>query len=360
MNRREFNAVVLAGTASTLCGGLSARRVNGAVSEEVKIEEMENVYKEVKTPFKYGIVVEELGGHLVDSPGIFRKDGTWFMSFISQSKGWGYESFLAKSDDLLKWEFLGPLMSFREEGWDAWQAAAYPALVDCAWSGSSEMLPFEGKYWYTYLGGALKGYETEPLSIGMAWTENPTKVGELGRLEKPVLSVSDTSARWFEKATLYKSNVIWDRDKTLGHPFVMYYNAKCDGSRAGGRRTERIGMAVSDDLLTWTRFGEEPVIDNGTGISGDPQIVKIGDLWVMFYFGAFWRPKAFDTFAVSRDLVHWKKWEGPDLISPSEPWDATYAHKPWVVKWDGVVYHYYCAVGNRGRAIALATSEPIK
>ena len=155
---------------------------------------------------------------------------------------------------------------------------------------------------------------------------------------------------------MYKTSVIWDREKRLGSQFVCYYNGK---SVATGASIERIGIAVSDDLKTWRRYGNGPVVDNGSGISGDPQIVRIGDLWVMFYFGAFWKPKAFDTFAVSRDLVHWRKWEGPHLIEPSEPYDKTYAHKPWVVKSDGVVYHYYCAVGDKGRTIALATSKKL-
>ena len=120
-------------------------------------------------------------------------------------------------------------------------------------------------------------------------------------------------------------------------------------------------MAVSDDMIHWQRFGKEPVVANGEekqrGISGDPQIVRMGDLWVMFYFGAFWQPGAFDTFACSTDLVHWTKWTGPHLIEPSEPWDKTFAHKPWVIKHDGVVYHFYCAVGDQGRVIALATSQ---
>ena len=47
-------------------------------------------------------------------------------------------------------------------------------------------------------------------------------------------------------------------------------------------------------------------------ISGDPQVVRIGDEWVMFYFGAFWKPGAFDTFAVSKDLITWTKWTGED------------------------------------------------
>jgi hypothetical protein len=32
----------------------------------------------------------------------------------------------------------------------------------------------------------------------------------------------------------------------------------------------------------------------------------------------------------------------------------------WLLKHNGVVYHFYCAVGNQGRAIALATSRPMK
>jgi hypothetical protein len=34
-------------------------------------------------------------------------------------------------------------------------------------------------------------------------------------------------------------------------------------------------------------------------------------------------------------------------------------HKPWLLKHKGVVYHFYRAVGNQGRAIALATSRPL-
>ena len=57
--------------------------------------------------------------------------------------------------------------------------------------------------------------------------------------------------------------------------------------------------------------------------------------------------------------MNWTKWDGPDLVAPSEPFDSTYAHKPWVLKVDDVVYHYYCAVGDQGRVIALATSRPL-
>jgi hypothetical protein len=42
------------------------------------------------------------------------------------------------------------------------------------------------------------------------------------------------------------------------------------------------------------------------------------------------------------------------------PHRQTFAHKPSVLKLDGVVYHFYCAVGDQGRVIALATSKPLK
>jgi len=46
-----------------------------------------------------------------------------------------------------------------------------------------------------------------------------------------------------------------------------------------------------------------------------------------------------------------------DLIAPSESYDNTYAHKPYIIKYKGVVYHFYCAVNEQNeRAIAVATS----
>jgi len=323
----------------------------GKVITAIPIERMRQVYDEVKTPFKYGVVLHQENGSPIDSPSVFRHGEKWYMMYICMNKV-GYETHLAESDDLLAWRPLGKILKFRDGTWDAYQAAGYIALQDHTWGGTYQLQTFDGKYWLSYLGGALKGYETDPLAIGMAWTLEPNKSVEWTRLDKPVLSRDQPDVRDFEKTTLYKSNIIQDKTESIGFPFVMFYNGKSN--------CERIGMAVSKDMKTWQRYGKEPVIDNGGGISGDPQITRVGDVWVMFYFGAFWKPKAFDTFACSYDLVHWTKWTGPHLVEPSEPWDQEYAHKPWMVKHDGVVYHFYCAVGDQGRVIALATSKDLK
>jgi predicted GH43/DUF377 family glycosyl hydrolase len=327
------------------------------MDNQVASDLMLNVHEKVKTPFKYGIVLQPPQDSVFDCPSVFRFDGRWYMLYVATANHVGYETHLATSDDLLHWEPLGEVLSFRDNGWDHWQADGGIALADVQWNGSCAPQQFDNKYWMSYLGGALQGYETDPLAIGIAWTQNPSTPREWTRLpNNPVLAPDDPDARPFEKKTLYKSNIIWDRSKSVGSPFVMFYNGKQEGPG-----TERIGMAVSDDMIHWKRIGAGPVIDNGPrGISGDPQIVRIDDLWVMFYFGHVWKPKAFDTFACSHDLVNWTKWEGPHLVEPSEPWDATFAHKPWLIHWNGIVYHFYCAVGDKGRAIALATSTDLR
>lgn len=319
--------------------------------------EMKRVYHAVQTPHKFGVVLRGSAEEKIDCPNVFRHGSEWFMIYIAFD-GKGYETRIARSENLLDWKPLGPILQRGTGGWDDQQAAGGAALVNPDWDGDWTLQTHDGKYWMSYLGGTKPGYETPPLSVGLAWTDDPARPGGWTRLpENPVLTPSQADARNFEKNTLFKSHIIRDPGKLTGEPFVMFYNARQEGTAV-----ERIGMAVSADMKIWKRSGDTHVLENGDqrGISGDPQLVRMGDLWVMFYFGAFWRPGAFDTFACSRDLVHWTKWTGPDLVSPSEPWDKEYAHKPWLVRHRGVVYHFYCAVGSEGRVIALATSKDLR
>lgn len=325
----------------------------------VPAEAMRRVYDEAKTPYKYGIVLRSEPGELVDGPSVFRHGDTWYMVYVANKDRVGYQTCLARSPDLLQWEKLGPILPFRQEGWDAWQADSCIALYDTDWPGTHELNPHDGRYWLGYFGGAQHGYEPDPLSIGLASTSDPTQPAEWQRLaDNPVLTPSQADVRDFERTTLYRPAIVRDSTRSLGAQFVMFYNGK---SPPYGH--ESIGIAVSDDLRAWRRYGHGAVISNiGTSpwaISGDPQIVRMGELWVMFYFGAFWQPNAFDTFACSYDLVRWTKWTGAHLVEPSEPYDQQFAHKPWILKHAGVVYHFYCAVGAEGRVIALATSKEL-
>jgi predicted GH43/DUF377 family glycosyl hydrolase len=341
--------------------------------KEVPQTVMQQIYEEVKTPHKYGMVIMPADSiKKIDCPSVFRKGKNWYMTYI-QFTGRGYETWLAKSKNLLEWKTLERIMSFGDTAeqrelteWDANQRAGYIALPDTKWEGSYQLEKFNKKYWLSYIGGKETGYEAGKLSIGIASTDkNITKPHEWKRVGDPVLSMSDIDVRWWENKKLFKSTIIWDKNNTLGKPFVMYYNANGDTSNntPKWRWFERIGMAISDDMINWQRYQTDPVVHHKIGITGDGVIQKIGDVWVLFYFGAFWegrKNETFNRFACSYDLVHWTDWNGEDLIKSSEPYDAKYAHKPFVVKWKGVVYHFYCAVDKKDtRGIAVATSKPM-
>lgn len=328
--------------------------------------EMQAIYSEVRTPHKYGLVIvpdDDL--KKMDCPSVFRKGKNWYMTYLIFD-GRGYETWLAKSKDLLNWENQGRLMSFGDSTqWDANHKAGYIALQNTKWGGNYKLNKYKGKYWMSYFGGPTKGYEAGDLSIGMAYTcQDPTKPHEWQRLSQPVFTSKDADVRWWENRKLFKSSVIWDKEKTTGHPFVMYYNANGDSAvnNLKTRWFERIGMAVSDDMVNWKRYQVEPVVHHPVGITGDAVLQKMGNTWVMFYFGAFWQDRkgAFNRFAASKDMVNWTDWTGENLVQPSETYDELYAHKSFVVKHKGVVYHYYCAVNKKEqRGIAVATSKDL-
>lgn len=339
--------------------------VSQAQKKTVSAETMQKIYNEVKTPYKYGLViVPKNDSQKVDCPTIFRSRNLWYMTYIAFD-GRGYETWLAKSTDLLNWQTLGRLLSHTADttAWDASQKAGYLSLVETKWGGDYSLQRYNGKYWMSYFGGKEKGYEAGLLSLGIAYaTKDPTKPHEWLSVPQPVLTSLDKDVRWWENKKQFKSTVMWDKQKTTGYPFVMYYNANGDTAKDNKKTRwfERIGMAVSNDMIHWKRFNTEPVVHHPVGITGDPWIQKIGDVWVMFYFGAFWQDRkgAFNRFACSYDLVNWTDWTGDNLVESSEPFDERYAHKSCVVKWNGVVYHFYNAVNNKEqRGIAVATSK---
>ena len=335
--------------------------------------DMQRIYDKVRTPYKYGLVVAPTDNyHKIDCPTVFREGDKWLMTYVvyngkGGNDGRGYETWLAESDDLLHWETKGRILSYKDDGWDMNQRGGFPALIDWTWDGSYGISKYKKSYWMTYIGGHGTGYEAvrEPLNIGMAWTNGDiTQAHEWLSADKPLLSIDDKDVQWWEKLVQYKSTIYDDPQKTLGKRFVMFYNA--GGINPDNNlKAERIGIALSNDLKKWKRYDGNPVFANEVGgiITGDAQIAKMGDLYVMFYFKAYdpsRKYNAFNTFAVSCDLIHWQRWEGEDLIIPSKTYDEMFAHKSYVVKHDGVVYHFYCAVNNdQQRGIAVATSVPM-
>ena len=346
-----------------------------APTDSVLPEVMQAVYDEVKTPYKYGLVVAPQDNfHKFDCPTVFRAKGKWYMTYLcydgrKNKDGRGYETWLAESRDLLHWNTLGRLLSFGDDdSWDNSQRGGFAVLGSLDWGGDASLGTHDGKHWMTYIGGGLPGYETTPLNIGLAWTEGDiTQPHEWQRLEHPLMPIEADDAQWFEQITQYKSLIyrIPEDFRFAGHvadsaSYMMFYNAAGRHPQTDVK-AERIGMAFSRDMLHWQRYPGNPIFGHENGmITADAYLQRMGDLYVMFYFGAFWKGKpydAFNTFACSYDLQHWTEWQGPDLVYPTEAYDNWFAHKSFLVKYQGVVYHFYCAVNHDNqRGIAVATS----
>ncbi len=184
-------------------------------------------------------------------------------------------------------------------------------------------------------------------------------------MDEPVFSWKDGAA--WERGGLYKTDLVFHNGK-----FYMFYNAK-DKDERGWK--EQIGAAVSDDLLHWKRLFDHPVVPVSEGawdstFAADPQVFYDSkeNQWVMFYYG-FGNLSACDGIAVSRDLLSWTKFPVPVLtIGGRAQIDSIHAHKPGIVFHGGALYHFYCAcrphmdgdpTDNRGefRCISVARSR---
>ena len=151
-------------------------------AQNISEQQMRRIYQEVRTPYKYGMVVAPTDNyHKIDCPTVFRKDGRWLMTYVvyngkDGTDGRGYETWLATSDDLLHWQTEGRLLAYPADGanlWDQNQRGGFPALIDYEWGGSYDIGTYKGRYYMTYIGGPGTGYEAvnAPLSIGIASTK---------------------------------------------------------------------------------------------------------------------------------------------------------------------------------------------
>ena len=72
-----------------------------------------------------------------------------------------------------------------------WQRAGYLALSDTTWGGSNELETYDGKYWMSFLGGALQGYETDP-EHPPPWLTQPRNPRSLKAC--PIIRANDIAA----------------------------------------------------------------------------------------------------------------------------------------------------------------------
>jgi predicted GH43/DUF377 family glycosyl hydrolase len=343
------------------------RRMAGALFTELDVARL-------RTPFKFGEYVltgstdpQAFDSQYITSPFVFSSGDTFYMTYLGFD-GIGYQTGIAQSADLIRWEkrgVIGPRIA--DSRYLAYNNAITWILRDNELGSSSALKKVGGRYLSTWHAYPHAGFEGGAAVIGLAWSDD-LFTWEWG---DPVIEPGDGAA--WERGGLYKSCLV-ESDGT----YYLFYNAK-DRTEADGTDLwhEQIGVATSSDLRTWVRDPGNPVVANGGPESydecfaSDPNVLRCGDVWAMVYFGLSSDHHARQLAAFSSDLVSFDKVDEL-LLECGSPGslDDRYAHKAALISWRGDLYHFYEArsdyplaseqaafpAGRQG--IAVARSRP--
>ena len=204
-------------------------------------------------------------------------------------------------------------------------------------------------YYLYYLGLNGEGYEGEPINMCLARTERLTSPSwEYLGIKIPI----QTNIAWANEA-IYHPYLMFTKGK-----FYMFFNAR---GTINGESKERSGFATSDSPIgDWVvnkdRISEFAEVRNQDSFiqCGDPAIFYENGYYYMVYFAID------DTFGVVDFWAYTTKEDFPfgwiyggNSTSLGTTYDVDYAHKPFLLKKDNKIYHYYTAVGTNGRVIAL-------
>ena len=226
----------------------------------------------------------------------------------------------ASSEDGISWvkSDLNPILQGDGSGFDS--ASVSRPLVSVDDSGS----------WIMYYAG--EG-EANKVGVGLATSSSPT--GPWERAEAPLI-VDGPEGAWDDQMVLADQII----RSEVG--YRMYYS----GREASGRPA-MIGLAMSEDGLTWDKFNDptnddtsvlfaesDPVLPSGrgwdSGATWTPSILEHENQWTMVY-------NAFGSLgaAVSEDGIRWEKYEGNPILR-----NSSFFH-PFLLKNDDGSYWIY-------------------
>lgn len=342
---------------------LAAMAGAGAAGASLKVFSAAPAARPFRTPYKLGRQVLEKSGvagsfdeRSVDCPFVFSAQGRYHMTYVGFD-GVGYQTGLASSDDLVRWERQGLILARDPaDPVTRYNVALMSILRDDALSSAAPLKKVDGRYlgaWHAY---PSPGYESGPAVIGLASSY------DLRRWERSDVILDPRDGEDWERGGLYKPYLV-----KSGDLYYLFYNAKNNVARGW---IEQTGLATSPDLKNWTRHPGNPILPAGPAgawderFASDPAVLRYGRQWALFYYGLAADGHARDLLALcdSDDPVHFTK--VPEIlinVGPPGSIDEDYAHKPSLISHGGDLYHFYCAVGGRGpnlsRGISVARSR---
>ena len=263
-------------------------------------------------------------GNLYTNPGaVVVVDGTWHM-FRNQFSAWPGKSttYHLVSTDGLEWEDRGPVFDSDAVPFTDGNAFVMDVIAgDDGWVG----------WFYTYEGSQEPGFigrVTAPGPDG-PWVPDP----------EPVLSPGPEGA--WDGVRVVEPTVVVDGDR-----YLMYY------AGIGDDRTSAIGLAISDDGITWTKHDDpelaasDPVLIGdadswNAGSIGCPDVERLGDGFMMIFDSAAAKGYA---RAVSADGLSWEIVDEDTLIRQDTAPNRQPFWQSELVP-DGEVFRWYLEVG---------------
>ncbi|NND70522.1 MAG: hypothetical protein HKN43_02985 [Rhodothermales bacterium] len=127
----------------------------------------------------------------------------------------------------------------------------------------------------------------------------------------------------------------------------------------------RVGLAFSDDLIHWEKFGDSPIFSpcgvqgqpDSHGVAGPlivPSYVSGIDQYHLFYFGTtdsgYEAGRKTLNVATSPDLIQWSRYDGnpiiePDAHAPASRWRSEAIWHPNIVRDGDLFYLFFNASG---------------
>lgn len=266
-------------------------------------------------------------------PCVVERKGKYYLFYTGKSlkKGISHQLGLAESRDLEKWTKIKiPFLKEGEDGeWDSDFLAHAFVFQD------------KGKFIMLYDGSPKNNWLEE---IGLAESKDLIRWKKYEK--NPVFK---TGFNWWEKRHVSRCCVY----KEKGNYYLYYagHDGKC----------ERIGLAKGKSLFHVKRFLDKPVLDlgkrnewDGKSIS-DPRVFKYEDKYIMFYTGMDKKGLERIGVAISSDLINWKKFKNNPILDISQDgWDKISACRGDVKVFNNKIYLFYSGRKKLFYSIGLA------
>lgn len=255
------------------------------------------------TPSRYAgnpIIAKGTSGQWDDTdalnPSIVRISATeWHAIYSGYDGSSHWQTGYASSSDGITWVKGGsnPVIAYGT-GWEALSATNGTTIF------------FNGKWYHYYCGEDASNV----WSIGLA-TAN---------------TISGVWTKYVGNPILTPAGSGWE-GTNLGDPFAMVHNGQVWLFYVGSD-PQQIGIMTSSDGVNFTRYASNPVVTVGSAGQWDshraaaPYVCRVGHTWYMFYLGSDDSDYRTIGYATSTDLLTWTKYGSNPILSSGTGWEA--------------------------------------